>query len=263
MSPVFCKDHNTQYKYYYNMYLYHQSSDRKNVKSQLLIHLFSASPFMLLLLIAISRISLYLVIHSVGAPSFTASANLFINLLYLMSAIWATLSSIFLISNRLQFLLEKNARLDPLTSILYRRAMRECFKREIALAKRYGSSLSFIICDIDYLKKINDTYGHLTGDAVLVQTVNLFEKCLRCTDLLARYGGEEFAFILPHTDSSSAKIITERLRKVIKITPLKYENNSVSITCSFGLTCFDQESDTYEALIKRADSALYEAKKKW
>ena len=134
--------------------------------------------------------------------------------------------------------------------------------REIAHAERSKYPLSFILCDIDYFKKVNDSYGHVTGDAVLIHTVNLFKMCLRSTDFLARYGGEEFAFILPNTDKNGARQVAERLRSTVKDTPLKDHNKAISLTCSFGLTSYDPKCDNYEKIIQRADSALYKAKDK-
>ncbi len=230
-------------------------------KSQLRMHIFASTPFMIMGIIGIYRITLFMVAHNVGAPSFTSPANILINLVYLMSAVWATLSAIFLISYRLQHTLAETARHDSLTSVLNRRAMRESFKREIALSMRSGDPLSLIISDIDFFKKINDTYGHVTGDAVLLHTVNVFKKCIRTTDLLARYGGEEFAFVLPKTDRANARHLGERLRAAVKNTPFEYGPESIAITCSFGIASFNPEHDDYEGLIQRADSALYEAKK--
>ncbi len=150
--------------------------------------------------------------------------------------------------------LEKLATTDGLTGILNRYAFNKFLEEEIYRAERYGTKFSIILFDIDNFKKINDTYGHLTGDEVLKETVNIVKKQIRKSDVFARWGGEEFIILLPN--GTDAVEVAEKIRKTIAnsffIGPEK-------ITVSFGVTSF-KEGDTINSIIKRADQALYLAK---
>lgn len=229
-------------------------------KDQLFSHLFSSIPFMIMGLVGLYRLLLFVLIHSVGAPSFTSSANVLLNFICMMSTIWATFSAIFLISNRLQFELSVLARIDSLTGVLNRTGLQEIMQKEIAKNKRYDVPLSLIITDLDFFKKINDTYGHIAGDAVLAHVAHLFKKNIRTEDHLARYGGEEFVFILPQTDIENAYCLAERLRLIVKNSALEYDGKMISLSCSFGVAFFDPLYDDYDSLLNKADTALYNAK---
>jgi diguanylate cyclase (GGDEF)-like protein len=116
--------------------------------------------------------------------------------------------------------------------------------------------------DIDHFKKVNDTYGHQSGDQALVTVAKTLIKTLRINDMVARYGGEEFAIVLPETNRESAKIAAERCRKQIETSPIETESQKFSITVSIGTSSLPtpniKDSDT---LIKSADDALYQAKR--
>ena len=122
--------------------------------------------------------------------------------------------------------------------------------------------------DIDHFKTVNDTYGHLAGDAVLRDVVLRLKANLRQSDILARYGGEEFILLMPETDSAQAWIGAERLRRVIAATPFNTSSGTVTVTASLGLSYWPANTDPnaitslpqINDLISRADQALYRAK---
>ncbi|MCX7982489.1 MAG: GGDEF domain-containing protein [Syntrophales bacterium] len=147
---------------------------------------------------------------------------------------------------------------DHLTGILNRRAFEKSLKREISFAIRHKMPLSIIMIDIDHFKKINDTYGHETGDLVLKRFAITIQKSLREEDILGRFGGEEFILALPNTNSEHALDASERIRQKIEQKKIRYIRGN--ITASFGITEFSP-SDDIRSLLKRADDALYEAKR--
>ncbi|OPX36770.1 MAG: hypothetical protein B1H12_06470 [Desulfobacteraceae bacterium 4484_190.2] len=151
---------------------------------------------------------------------------------------------------------------DALTNLFNYQRFQESLEKEVYRAKRYNFQLSVILADIDYFKAVNDTYGHLAGDYSLKKIAECLKDSLRGSDSAARYGGEEFAFILPETDPDGAFIVAERLRKDIDSMRIDYEGKNISITMSFGIASFDPANDTSKTdLIKKADHALYQAKK--
>ena len=122
-----------------------------------------------------------------------------------------------------------------------------------------------MMIDIDFFKKVNDTYGHASGDAVLRGVAAIIKSTLRESDIPSRYGGEEFAVLLPYTHLKEAEIVGERLRKAIESSPIPIndENSdikSINVTISMGLAEYDSK-ESGEELFERADKALYEAKK--
>ncbi len=145
---------------------------------------------------------------------------------------------------------------DFLTGLFNRRYLEEILRWEIEFSKRYGHPLSVILLDVDNFKCINDKYGHQTGDLVLKKLAELLKKNLRKSDIVARYGGEEFIIILPDTDIKGAVKVAEKLRKAIE----KLSINGIKITASFGVSQL-KDDDDIQKLIKRADKALYIAKR--
>ncbi len=154
--------------------------------------------------------------------------------------------------------LEKLAMYDSLTGIYNRNKFNEILKYEMNMSKRYKTPLSLVMFDLDHFKRINDKYGHDTGDKVLKKVADTIRNNIRLTDTLARWGGEEFFLILPKTDIDKARNIAETLR--VKIEDMDCECAD-KITCSFGVTCL-KENDSEDELIKRADDAMYLAKKR-
>jgi diguanylate cyclase (GGDEF)-like protein len=147
---------------------------------------------------------------------------------------------------------------DPLTGIKNRRSFFEISEKFFKLAKRKELALSIIMLDIDFFKKVNDTYGHIIGDEILKFLVQIVDKELRDSDIFARYGGEEFIIMLPDTTLDGAFKTANKLRKIIEDTP--YEGDvEVPITISLGVAQLKNEK-IFNDLIIRADDALYKAK---
>lgn len=150
---------------------------------------------------------------------------------------------------------------DSLTGIYNNRYFFEIGKTEVIQAQRYQHPLAIIIYDIDYFKQINDTFGHLTGDLVLVSLVATTQKCLREADILGRLGGDEFGLILPQTDIKQAGMVAERLRQMIESSELSVKEGTVRFTVSIGVSEVHLAEEGIEQAIKRADDAMYEAKR--
>jgi diguanylate cyclase (GGDEF)-like protein len=130
-------------------------------------------------------------------------------------------------------------------------------------ARRYGSGLALAMCDIDFFKRVNDTYGHPAGDAVLREVCHRIAGCVRKADTAVRYGGEEFMLILPEADANSLSTIGENIRQAVADSPISLgiAGGSLPITMSIGIAAFHAADDSGESLIARADQALYRAKK--
>jgi diguanylate cyclase (GGDEF)-like protein len=161
------------------------------------------------------------------------------------------------VENQLKIL----AATDPLTKIYNRRQFFELAMNEYSRSRRSGKPLSIIMIDIDHFKKVNDTYGHLVGDQVLIYFAQLLKKCIRAYDLLGRYGGEEFVVMLPETNNQLAVMIAERLRTFTEKTVLPVKSHKISITASFGVSSNNKDSELpLEAILHRADQALYKSK---
>jgi two-component system, cell cycle response regulator len=158
--------------------------------------------------------------------------------------------------------LEELATTDPLTKVLNRRALLDRLMAELDRARRFGSSFSLLLFDVDHFKRINDTAGHLAGDAVLRQLGSLLEEAVRKVDIVARYGGEEFVAILPQTAPEGGVIFAERLRERIAVHPFHIGGESpVHLTVSIGIASFPSPRvASTEDLFARADEALYRAK---
>jgi two-component system cell cycle response regulator len=158
--------------------------------------------------------------------------------------------------------LEALATTDPLTRVLNRRALLDRLTAEVDRARRFNSSLTLLLLDVDHFKQINDTAGHLAGDAVLRQLGTLLEDAVRKVDVVARYGGEEFVVILPETASDGGIIFAERLRE--RIEGMAFDvgvERPVHLTVSIGVATFPSPRvATTEDFFARADEALYRAK---
>ena len=171
----------------------------------------------------------------------------------------------FRMKNEIKQAMEKMAELstkDELTGIYNRRYFLEFAEREVSGAVRYGKDLTLCMLDLDFFKKINDSYGHAAGDVVLKETARLLRESIRQYDMLCRYGGEEFAVIMPNTCLADAEAFCERLRKKIEKSPVRFDSKEIQFTVSFGLAQFSAEvGESFADLIRRADEGLYEAKK--
>jgi diguanylate cyclase (GGDEF)-like protein len=150
---------------------------------------------------------------------------------------------------------------DGLTGIYNHAFIVEALKDEVERSKRYGSLLSIALFDIDDFKKINDTYGHLAGDAVLQKLAELLKTSLRAIDIVGRYGGEEFLAILPETDGLNGYIVAERFKERIENETFASGEGDIKITISGGVAHYAHGMDV-NRLIKVADDSLYTAKRK-
>ena len=148
---------------------------------------------------------------------------------------------------------------DPLTKTHNRAAFNDTLLREINRASRGDQNLSLIFVDIDHFKLINDEHGHDCGDLALASVASWVKNSVRGCDTVFRYGGEEFVIILADTNQTDAAIIAERVRSSIESHTLAYGMDILNITASLGLSSL-QKNDTPESLIKRADTAMYQAK---
>ncbi len=155
---------------------------------------------------------------------------------------------------------------DHLTGLLNRRYLYERLKDEVARSERHGHHLSLLMLDLDGFKMINDTFGHLFGDQMLIGIAETLLKTVRSMDVVARYGGDEFMIILPETVESLAVEIAERLRNIIAhqgVSPQEAAATGLPLlSASIGIVCFPEHGETVELLIENVDKALYRAKNK-
>ena len=149
---------------------------------------------------------------------------------------------------------------DGLTGIYNRRHFESRLGAECERHERYGRKLSLVMIDIDFFKSINDTYGHQCGDQVLKSVAASIASGIRKSDCLARYGGEEFCCLLPETGIKNALMIAELFRKQVEDLVITYQTSKIKVTISLGVSEL-WASDIPETLLKRADQALYEAKR--
>lgn len=157
--------------------------------------------------------------------------------------------------------LEQLAFRDGLTGLYNHRYFQEILDREIARVKRYGHPLSLLLFDIDFFKKINDNFGHPTGDQVLINLAESVSRAMRPTDIIARYGGEEFAVILPETNLAGMKVFAERLRRSTAALTTVVQNNAIQVTISCGGALLTAEDNfSKQELIDSADRGLYLSK---
>lgn len=150
------------------------------------------------------------------------------------------------------------AMLDPLTQILNHGAIVDLLLREIDRAHREHQPLSLILADLDGFKAVNDSYGHVAGDQVLIEVARRMRLCMRSYDALGRYGGEEFLMVLPNSDAAQAVRLAERVRMAISHEPFRVQNVDLTVTLSQGVTTWtDPCPIPIERLIQCADGVLY------
>lgn len=150
---------------------------------------------------------------------------------------------------------------DGMTKLFIKKYFRERLYGELTRADRYSHPLCLVMLDIDHFKKVNDTYGHLAGDRVLIDVARVIKESCRSADLPCRYGGEEFAVILPETRLQDGFLFTERIRKKIEEIRCEFQGLSIGITISAGIVSVDDsEPADIEQFIEMADKALYYSK---
>ncbi|MCP9337771.1 sensor domain-containing diguanylate cyclase [Stutzerimonas xanthomarina] len=156
--------------------------------------------------------------------------------------------------------LQRLSSTDRLTGLFNRGHWEEMLRQDYARHRRYERNAALVMFDIDHFKKINDSYGHQAGDAVIQQTAELVRQSMRDADIAGRYGGEEFVVLLPDTDSEGALTFAERLRQSIEAHEVVYDGHSIRFTVSLGIADLSEPTSGYAQLIERADNALYSSK---
>jgi diguanylate cyclase (GGDEF)-like protein len=166
-------------------------------------------------------------------------------------------------TRQLQLELREQALRDPLTGLYNRRYLFEVAPRMLDLARRQGSWLCLVLVDIDHFKALNDSFGHQAGDAVLKSLSALLQTRLRSTEVVCRHGGEEFVVVMPDITIEDAQVVMDRLLDACRQMPLKHDGRALpSISFSAGVAQFPRNGDGIDALLMRADRALYDAKGK-
>jgi len=150
--------------------------------------------------------------------------------------------------------------IDSLTGVQTRRSFHTDIKDEMDRAQRYNRPTSLVMLDVDQFRTVNVKHGHVAGDAVLRSLTSTCKANLRSVDVFARLGGEEFAILLPETNRLGAMMAAEKLRNTIAETPISIQGQEIKVTASFGITVFDCEDVSVEALLKRTNEALQRAK---
>jgi diguanylate cyclase (GGDEF)-like protein len=156
--------------------------------------------------------------------------------------------------------LRDRANKDILTLLPNRPAICEILQQELSRCHRDRRTVGVILLDLDHFKRINDTYGHFAGDAVLKETANRLRGNMRPYDRIGRYGGEEFLVVLPNCDLEQAAQQAERMREKLEQQPMYVDGAELQVTASFGVTISDGSGRSPDYFIRVADGALYQAK---
>jgi diguanylate cyclase (GGDEF)-like protein len=156
--------------------------------------------------------------------------------------------------------MEEMATTDGLTGLVNHRTFQERFSEMLARAERTGGKQALLLTDIDHFKKVNDTYGHPTGDVVLRGVAQVVRDCVRKVDLAARYGGEEFAIVLEGTDAVGARQLAERIRAEVEKQQFPSSKGAFGCTLSLGIAVYPDDGRDAKTLIANSDQALYHAK---
>jgi diguanylate cyclase (GGDEF)-like protein len=157
--------------------------------------------------------------------------------------------------------LEELATTDGLTGLLNKRALRDVAQQKLKSANRFKKPLSVLVCDIDHFKKVNDTHGHDVGDVVIRGFGDVLRKVKRDTDVVGRFGGEEFVVVCEETDERGALQLAERIRLELEAASFDAESATVKVTCSLGVATFPAAGQSWDALFKATDEALYASKR--
>jgi len=185
-----------------------------------------------------------------------ADIGMYLDILFLSLALPDKMKQI----NKEKSIAQKEAKTDGLTGLLNLRSYYEVSTAEYKRLTRNIHPFSVIMIDIDNFKLVNDSYGHSVGDNVLKAVANVLQTSIREYDYAFRRGGDEFLLFLPETTQQMAYLLAERIRREIANTKIQMESYEIGITCSLGISEFKEDDDSLEAVVKRADKALYQAK---
>lgn len=177
-------------------------------------------------------------------------------------AVIAGVGCVVLVAERMAAQIGREARSDVLTGLATRRVFDRAVEHELLMRRRTRRSAAVILFDVDFFKKINDTFGHDIGDRALQIVADCGRAVIRPTDLLARLGGDEFAVLLPETGLADARMVAERLLERLRRTAIPLPQSEVRLSGSFGVAVTEAEEETPATLVKRADLALYEVKRR-
>jgi len=157
--------------------------------------------------------------------------------------------------------LEEMATMDGMTGLFNKRALQDIAQQKLKSAQRFKKPLSLLVCDIDHFKRVNDTYGHDVGDLVIKGFADVLKRVKRDTDAVGRFGGEEFVIVCEETDERGAMLLGERIRSELEATSFHTELGPIKVTCSVGAALFPLAGQSWEALFKSTDEALYASKR--
>ncbi len=199
----------------------------------------------------------------VRRPSWWTPKHTLYVLAFALAITLAVLCWVVLLRNRVEEqarLLRHQATHDGLTGLWNRKAVLDLLQREFEIAARAHSSIGIVMLDADHFKEVNDTYGHLAGDAVLQELARRIQLTLRSYDLTGRYGGEEFLIVVPGCTAQQILLCAERVRAMVADSPIKAEGSNLNVTISAGTAILDPLLNTQRDALAAADRALYEAK---
>jgi len=219
----------------------------------------TAMSVMLYGLVSLTRLVSAIFVPQTIQPGQSATNSISILIVYILGYLW-TAGFILMISQRLQYHLNELAMNDMLTRVRNRRAMHQLLDYELRRAERRVKDFSVILLDVDHFKRVNDTYGHDTGDEALKWMAANLQAAARIEDTVSRWGGEEFLILLPATALDGAVEVAERIRAHIESTPFNFKDLTLSITFSAGVSC-SKEHPNVDELCRIADKALYIAKR--
>jgi diguanylate cyclase (GGDEF)-like protein len=181
--------------------------------------------------------------------------------IFVVASSLTPLAFIWMMNSRLLADLRRQTVSDPLTRLLNRRGFQEAFDSLCAAHIASGREFALAVADLDRFKSINDTYGHVEGDTVLYRVATIFQRELRPGDVIGRLGGEEFVFLFAEAGPAQAVSITERLRAALEHATFPVPDGNLNVTASFGVTtAFGHKATSLVALLREADTAMYEAK---
>lgn len=232
---------------------------KSNNKTFRLSAYLTAFPIFLYAFVSLMKIIAAMISPAEIVPAETATNSLSILIIYILSFLW-TAGFIFMISQRLQYHLNELAMNDMLTRVRNRRAMHDLLDYELRRAERKVKDFAVILLDVDHFKRVNDTYGHDTGDECLKWMATNLQLSARIEDTVSRWGGEEFLILLPATLLDEAERVAERIRVHIESTPFTFKDITLKITFSAGVSS-SKDHPTVDEMCKAADQALYIAKR--